>query len=1070
MRLPDPIANTTTEAYLAYKAGVLEESELKPKLYYPTDHFDAWLALWTGLTTEYPTRGCISSNKLTLVARKNTAYGVGCKPIVSPTVRLYGTATRSDGISIAENLEPDLPIGEYTFTLDSAQSGVVNLIATTEEDGNIAFRLTAGQTYITKTLPSKVVKLQLFVGITNGDNYDDVSFKCALTEGSSQATVFEPSVEPEMLCDEEALVAYLAGVTNTYPDSVKDPYDVRIAGYLRYLVSARFGRPEYPVNNEELYLSMLKPPVVTNDTPSSNIELANTCEGPFIDVKMYGDTSQQTYTGKNLFDIDQYTNAVIRGGGTAVSVEKTDSTTLKMTNLIGQSNNFVMVPLPDVNSLLNKTLTVSFDAELTNITNTKVSFYWLSDVNYTEQLGDFVQVNSNGSYSVTATVQASIPSGSTRLAVALYAAGSTQPVSSIVEYSNVQVEVGSTATSYEPYVGGVPAPNPDYPQVVKTVTGRQAVKVEGKNLFDCSGYSHSSNGLTNTLNPDGTITTTGVPTYNYTRVVPNLDITDILEDGATYVVSKTIPEAYLAVQVIAKRVGEGNDYYTGSFTVDKTTHSYYMITVQTTTVEAWGDQPRTITGGYQLEKGSEPTPFEPYTSWTKEGKNLCAVADTEFVHRGVNVVVRDGMFILNGTATSSGTQYLEDASDDLLNGTYTTSVRYLGGSISQNSGGNFNLRNEDDTLVGGSQCDLMERDTTRTYTVSNQRVLFGLYVLSGATFDNYRFKVQVEEGPDATDYEPYKPLFEINLGKNLFGLNDAIQSNGVRTETTNGVMKVSGKATSNQVFLTNYQPCTFPAGDYTITVKDPATRRIIFRTFDENNVEIRSSYIEQGRVYANIHIDGSEAKYRLVMLASSGNTYDFEYDVQIERGLVPTTYAPYFTPVELCKIGDYQDYIYENDGKWYVRKAIGKYSLVQGSELGENGIGQDFVSMLTPELPTITSMAHNAGLCRSNMYLPVDSNGTGLSGSTPAGRIRVYTSFKYANTYNGVRAIAQEKGLVIYYPLATATDTEITNTALIDQLDALKAGGSYNEKTYIKITATDPNLPALLKVEAGEYR
>ena len=32
MRLPDPIANTTTEAYLAYKAGVLESGDLKPKL------------------------------------------------------------------------------------------------------------------------------------------------------------------------------------------------------------------------------------------------------------------------------------------------------------------------------------------------------------------------------------------------------------------------------------------------------------------------------------------------------------------------------------------------------------------------------------------------------------------------------------------------------------------------------------------------------------------------------------------------------------------------------------------------------------------------------------------------------------------------------------------------------------------------------------------------------------------------------------------------------------------------------------------------------------------------------
>jgi hypothetical protein len=45
-----------------------------------------------------------------------------------------------------------------------------------------------------------------------------------------------------------------------------------------------------------------------------------------------------------------------------------------------------------------------------------------------------------------------------------------------------QLESGSTATSYEPYVGGIPAPNPDYPQDMQVVTGEQNVNVHGKNL------------------------------------------------------------------------------------------------------------------------------------------------------------------------------------------------------------------------------------------------------------------------------------------------------------------------------------------------------------------------------------------------------------------------------------------------------------------------------------------------------------------------------------------------------------------------------------------------------------
>lgn len=41
----------------------------------------------------------------------------------------------------------------------------------------------------------------------------------------------------------------------------------------------------------------------------------------------------------------------------------------------------------------------------------------------------------------------------------------------------LQLEAGSTATSYEPYTGGIPAPNPDYPETVNVVSGVQTVTV-----------------------------------------------------------------------------------------------------------------------------------------------------------------------------------------------------------------------------------------------------------------------------------------------------------------------------------------------------------------------------------------------------------------------------------------------------------------------------------------------------------------------------------------------------------------------------------------------------------------
>ena len=54
--MPYPLPLTRTEAYLAYKAGVIQQSDLKPSLAVPRNGIDAWLAYWTGLTDAYPVK------------------------------------------------------------------------------------------------------------------------------------------------------------------------------------------------------------------------------------------------------------------------------------------------------------------------------------------------------------------------------------------------------------------------------------------------------------------------------------------------------------------------------------------------------------------------------------------------------------------------------------------------------------------------------------------------------------------------------------------------------------------------------------------------------------------------------------------------------------------------------------------------------------------------------------------------------------------------------------------------------------------------------------------------------
>lgn len=83
------------------------------------------------------------------------------------------------------------------------------------------------------------------------------------------------------------------------------------------------------------------------------------------------------------------------------------------------------------------------------------------------------------------------------------------------------LNVGTTGLPYEPYSGGAPSPSPEYPQSLDSVgsAGSIAAKVLGANLFDVKNATiREGNGLTGTINADGSITVNGTPTGNYAQV------------------------------------------------------------------------------------------------------------------------------------------------------------------------------------------------------------------------------------------------------------------------------------------------------------------------------------------------------------------------------------------------------------------------------------------------------------------------------------------------------------------------------------------------------------------------
>lgn len=349
-----------------------------------------------------------------------------------------------------------------------------------------------------------------------------------------------------------------------------------------------------PAVGEEnkLYLT---PKAHTTQTATGNpITAAITDDaGQIEDFQLDGDTFQQSYTGKNLFNIDNYSSAVLRGGGSAVSVAKENATTLKLTNLISQGSNFCGIPIPNSDNLLGKSVTISGTVELgTGVSDARVAVYAGSSTSVGTSVAS-TNLSASGSFTLAANIPASYPSGADRIHYVIYSSGNASPtVGSTVLYSNLQLEVGS-ATDYEPYVGGIASPNPDYPQQIQTVTGEQTVSKVGKNLFDKATITTGAY-----LTTDGGIApTTDFDTADYIAISPS----------TTYYLPRTSTRRLKYYN--ADKVALTNDWDIASGATGQaiTTPSgaYY--------VRFSFDNRTTDINTFQFELGSTPTTYAPYS-------------------------------------------------------------------------------------------------------------------------------------------------------------------------------------------------------------------------------------------------------------------------------------------------------------------------------------------------------------------------------------------------------------------------------------------------------------------------
>ena len=436
---------------------------------------------------------------------------------------------------------------------------------------------------------------------------------------------------------------------------------------------------------------------------------------------------------------------------------------------------------------------------------------------------------------------------------------------------------------------------------------------------------------------------------------------------------------------------------------------------------------------------------------TTTGKNILP-QDKYIASQTINGITYtnngDGTFDLNGTATANTSLRIIDVGIFNLE---SGQRYYLYSSVAYNST-TFNMSIV--TTESGTQKFLIANSNyTPSTTPTNSRLQF--YIASGNTVNVQNVKLMLVKGADDTSYEPFtngaspNPDYPQNIevvtgtnnievcGKNLFDKD---------SEDVGHVYSSTGSYGITALWSTSDW---IKASDYiTISASTTGSINMLLSEFDNSKTFIQRTQQEGTSKTYNLN---TNTKYvRLSYKNDIGIT-----NIQIERGSTATTYEAYqgttypvnLGDIELCKIDTYQDRIYKQNDKWYLEKNVDKV-ILNGSETWSKSANR-FVSGKVASVIKPTSSNDEIAKIFSDKFVGVTINNTiqsqPLNGIAIAasGNLVIYYDAVINFTYGEFRDWISTHNTAVYYVLATTTTTEITDTTLVNQLNAL-----YNATIY----------------------
>lgn len=571
-------------------------------------------------------------------------------------------------------------------------------------------------------------------------------------------------------------------------------------------------------------------------------------------------------------------------------------------------------------------------------------------------------------------------------------------------------------------------PTPDSPVEVKTVTGRQEVKVVGKNLFNTTETTRTLiKDTTRTINitPASTLT---LQAGTYTISFPNL----IMQNN----------NYNMGVQLVGVESG-GQQLTNKSRTITinetKTLQSLYIYLNSNDNANATATFSKIM-----LEKSSSATSYEPYQEQVNEinlGKNLLNATSNSITASGLTITKNaDYSYTLNGTY--SGNTYWYRLADNFTipAGTYTLSNSNP--DVSNNS-----------AIFCDDGNSFSARTNIETKTFTNERTIKPyIRISAGVTFDNFTIKPMIEKGTQATSYSPYFIPIELckigtyqdkifkNSGKNLFNKDNA--------NVLNAKYGATITADSNERMI--YIPCK-PNTTYTLYhVATSPMRNSIGTT---QTLPAIGTAIENG-VYSSTSpktiTTNANAKYIVWQIYAMNDTthtlQEILDSIMINEGSTALDYEPY------------------GSGEWYVKKNIGK-EVLNGSEswgMDPSGVFNQLSAFSNKYLVQNAYSNYFTNIVNANIQSNNSANSILTSGQfsfrVGSTKDRIYIKKTDITSANDFKTWLSTHNTIVYYVLATPTYEKLNDT-LQEQLNTLQNTSLIKGHTNIMV---DGDLPAII--------